>query len=105
MPAGVSQSLPASDPSGDSKTSTHIHFGTDGLEVNFVEVDIWEAIKRLAESTHTDFVIKSGVKHDNVTLSLHSTSFEKALIHMFDAVNQPITFRVEEGVYHIIPKE
>ncbi len=105
MPAGVSQSLPASDPSGDSKTSTHIHFGTDGLEVNFVEVDIWEAIKRLAESTHTDFVIKSGVKHDNVTLSLHSTSFEKALIHMFDAVNQPVTFRVEEGVYHIIPKE
>ncbi|MDR3689186.1 MAG: M56 family metallopeptidase [Fimbriimonas sp.] len=77
---------------------------SQAFTLEFQKVDLREAIKRLAQAAHMDYVIRSDVTADQVTLSLHHVQRLEALSNILASVKQDLTYRIEAGVVHIIPK-
>jgi len=75
------------------------------LTVRFEKVDIHKVLKRFFESQHLNYTIKSDVESDKVTCSLQGVAMELALDMILKTVKQPLIYRVEGGVYVIIPKD
>jgi type II secretory pathway component GspD/PulD (secretin) len=74
------------------------------VSVRFDHLDIHAALKKFFDGIESSYMIKSNVEVDRVTCSLRNVTREKALETILAAVKQPLTYRVEEGVYTILPK-
>ncbi len=75
-----------------------------GLNIHFNEVELHQAIKMLCSAAHIDYVIRSDVSKDTVTLSLHKATFQQALDSVMRAVKQPLTYSNENETFQIVPK-
>jgi len=67
-------------------------------------VNIRTALAELFKVAHRSYMIKSDVVSDTVECSLNGVSFDLALQTILASVTQPLTFKVESGVYTIMPK-
>ncbi len=79
--------------------------GKGSLDIRLENVDIKTALKELCKAVKLDYIIRSDVRKDTVTLSLHHVPAVVAIEAILNAVEQKVTYRVDGGVYHFIPKD
>jgi type II secretory pathway component HofQ len=75
------------------------------VSVDFDHVPLHQAIRDLAKGAHINFVLNSAVLSDNVTMTLNRVEFTDALSKIFAAIKQPLTYRIEGGIFVIAPKD
>lgn len=76
----------------------------DTNNVRLDHAELHKALQKFFESRRISYTIKSDVLTDTVTCSLANMSVDGALKLILASVKQPLTYRVEDGVYTIIPK-
>jgi len=86
-------SLQAAPPPHDN--STQINFATQG--------DVTNGVGMLFQGSHRSYVIEPGVS-GSVKLDLHAVPFDKALSTLVGANSEPLTWTIEDGIYHIRPR-
>lgn len=74
------------------------------LTASFQRTDLREALLAIFKSAHASFSIRSDVETDRVTCNLSKMSLEEAVDTILKSLKQDLTFRVEGGVYHFMPK-
>ena len=66
--------------------------------------DIVTALRSVFKAAGVDYSIKSTVDHDVITCALKDVSLDVALHTILESARQDLTYRVEGGVYMILPK-
>ncbi len=66
-------------------------------------VQVYQAVMNLFQDSNKNYVIEPGV-FGYVFLKLNDVPFEKALNTLLSANSEPLTWTIEDGVYHIRPR-
>jgi len=74
------------------------------MNVNFEQADLYQTLKNLFGAGGMDYVIKSSVNQDKITVSLKQVTIQKAIELVLGAAKQDLTYRIEGGVYIVTPK-
>lgn len=75
------------------------------LTVDFEGRDIQSALSQVFRAAKVDFSIRSDVASDKVTVKLTDATLESIVNTILGSVRQPLMFRVEGGVYKIVPRD
>lgn len=84
--------------------------GADNAQMNkkvtlVVEsADLYYTLKLLFAQVKADFALDTSLRGTPVTVSLHEQPFRVALETVLKASPSPLTYRVENGIYSVVPK-
>lgn len=89
----------------DGQTANHQPL----LTIRFVGAPLHTALARLFETAGVNYSIRSDVREDTVSCSLHRVTLVSALHTLFVSVRQPLTFMIENNrmadqTYVVIPR-
>jgi type II secretory pathway component GspD/PulD (secretin) len=65
--------------------------------------DQYEALKQLFQQAGVSYVLESETRGPKVTINLKNQPFSVALKTLLNASEQPLAYRVENGVYRVAP--
>jgi hypothetical protein len=80
-----------------------------GLTDKRVSVDadntrLSEALATIMKSAGADFVVDNALKNATVSVHLTNIRFQVALDTLVKVCSEPVTYKIEDGVYHFIPR-
>lgn len=91
---------------GEEANFSHATRGSDGtVSIEAHHMSIVSALRHLLKTARVNYVIRSTVvDNDYITCELTNVSVEDALRTMLDSAKQPLTYRIEGGVFIVMPQ-